>query len=74
MVNTTQKFGVSINSYHYLILQILEREKKPLTVQEIMEKLSKITKLGGKRPSGTITAILLRSKYVEKVDRNSYNF
>lgn len=70
MVSYSKKFNnVVIGSYHYLILQILENENKSLTMQEILKKLNKKTKLGGKRPSNTISTILYRSRYVQKIGK-----
>jgi len=59
-------------SYHGLAIQILEREGRPMKLKEIIKEILELKKTNGKTPGNTISAVLQRSKYFERVGKASY--
>jgi len=58
-------------SIHAIAVKILE-EGKPLTINELVEKISKIREFRGHTPNRTVSAILNRSLHVKYVGDGRY--
>jgi len=54
------------DSIHGLIIQILKKNKEPLSMEELSELIFKQRKLKTKTPKHTLRGILQRSKFIKK--------
>lgn len=59
-------------SFHGLAIQILEKEGGAMKVKEITRKILETKKVNGKTPHATVSTVLQRSKYVERVGVSWY--
>ena len=60
------------NSIHQIVVNILSKSKKPLSVTEITEKAKQHYSFSGKTPQKSVSAILQRSRYVKKISKGYY--
>lgn len=63
---------VGKNSYHYHILVILKKEKKPMSAIQLLTKIRKVKKITSKTPDATIRSILTRSSFIENTGYGHY--
>jgi len=59
-------------SIHAYLLNILEEEGRPMKVSELTKKVLKKREITSKNPVSTVSAVLQRSKHVQKSGRGSY--
>ena len=55
------------DSFHYSILKVLKKERKPMTAIQISEEVKKFKKTKGKTPDATVRSLLQRSSSVQPV-------
>jgi hypothetical protein len=53
------------HSYHHYVIQILKKEKKPMSAMQLSKKIEKLKKVTGKTPNATIRSVLQRSSYCQ---------
>ena len=63
---------VGKNGYHYHILMILKKEKKPMSAIQLLTKIRKVKKITSKTPDATIRSILTRSSLIENMGYGHY--
>ena len=56
----------SSNSIHGIIIKILKNSKEPLSMDELLEQISKERKLNTTTPKHTIRGVIQRSKFIKK--------
>ena len=61
-------------SFHGLAISILKNSNRPLTVEEITERILRVKRIKGKTPNNTINSILQYSKHAKRVGRGLYRY
>jgi len=59
-------------SLHSMIIQILEKENRPMRVNEITKKILEKRRIASYTPQNTVSAILQSSAYVKRLERGIY--
>ena len=67
-------YNLRPTSVHKLCVDVLKKEKRPMTVKEITKKVSAKQNIGGKTPRYTISSTLQRSAFIKRVERGLYKY
>lgn len=59
-------------SFHSIALRILENEGRPMTIKELTKMILEEKNVSGKTPASTLSSVLQRSRYVQRVGKGKY--
>jgi len=60
------------DSIHYIVIKILKKYDRPMSVKELTKKILQIKNLQGKTPRNSVSSVLQRSVYIEPTKRGFY--
>ena len=68
----TKYAGVRPGSFHSYAIDILKNEARPMSVDEIFQKISEYKNSSSTRPRNSLVSVLLRSQHITRVSVGMY--